>query len=137
MANTLKLHRQGAAKPRVLRFTLVGFIDWLDDFVFTLLRVFENKLVIGDVTRMQCELSQDVLQAWHWSTRPVGTELHDRLNAVTANDERIVAIESATGANDALDTSGRVLTCNECDAVIIAMREVPTLEDFIATGHVI
>jgi len=25
----LKLFRNGAAKPRVLRFTLVGFIDWL------------------------------------------------------------------------------------------------------------
>ena len=30
MANTLKFSRNGAAKPRVLRFTLVGFIGWLD-----------------------------------------------------------------------------------------------------------
>jgi hypothetical protein len=29
VANTLKLHRNGAAEPRVLGFTLVGFIDWL------------------------------------------------------------------------------------------------------------
>src|SRR5205823_4715386 len=30
VANTLDLFRNGAAKPRVLCFTLVGFIDWLD-----------------------------------------------------------------------------------------------------------
>jgi hypothetical protein len=31
VASTLKLFRQGAAKPRVLRFTLVGFIARLLD----------------------------------------------------------------------------------------------------------
>ena len=36
VANTLNLQRNGAAKPRVLRFTLVGFIDWLDGMVIPL-----------------------------------------------------------------------------------------------------
>ena len=35
VANTLKLHRNGAAKPRALCFTLVGFIDWLDDIAMS------------------------------------------------------------------------------------------------------
>jgi hypothetical protein len=30
VANTLNLFRHGAAKPRALCFTLVGFIDWLE-----------------------------------------------------------------------------------------------------------
>jgi hypothetical protein len=33
VANTLNVFRDGAAKPRVLCFTLVGFIDWLDAFI--------------------------------------------------------------------------------------------------------
>jgi hypothetical protein len=34
VANTLHLFRNGAAERRVLCFTLVGFIDWLDPLCY-------------------------------------------------------------------------------------------------------
>jgi hypothetical protein len=81
VAISLKFFRQRAAKPRVLRFTLVGFIDWLDaTWLFCILESLLKQLFA------QCE---------HEADDAINNSVRDKRDAVNNDyhDGRVLLAE--------------------------------------------